>query len=71
MSALIRNDNSITPPEKNPEKKLPNLTNNKLQNLKAIGVTNLPTPSEDIQFISIIGQIEGHTVSPPQKKATK
>ncbi len=71
MSTLIRNDNSIEQPDKTPEKKLPNLTNNKLENLKAIGVTNLPTPSEDIQFISIIGQIEGHTVSPPQKKATK
>lgn len=67
----MRNDNKITPPSKTPEKKLPNLTNNKLQNLKAIGVANIPTPSEDIQFLSIIGQVEGHTVSPPQKKATK
>ncbi|MTI48052.1 MAG: Clp protease [Firmicutes bacterium] len=32
---------------------------------------SIPTPPEDIQFISIIGQVEGHTVSPPQKKATK
>jgi len=40
-------------------------------NLKSYGVQNLPTLPQDIQFISIIGEVEGHMVSPPQKKATK
>ncbi|WP_425447493.1 ClpP family protease [Dethiothermospora halolimnae] len=67
---IYENSGKIKPPGGNPNKKI-NVTNKKLQNLKAVGVPNLPTPKEDIQFISIIGQVEGHNVSPPQKKATK
>lgn len=40
-------------------------------NLKSFGVQNLPSLPQDIQFLSIIGEVEGHIVSPPQKKATK
>ncbi|MFA5524537.1 MAG: ATP-dependent Clp protease proteolytic subunit [Tissierellales bacterium] len=42
-----------------------------LDKLKALGTPNIPTTPQDIQFISIIGEVEGHIVSPPQKKATK
>lgn len=45
--------------------------NPKLENLKEIGNTNIPETPRDIHFLSIIGEIEGHIVSPPQKKSTK
>lgn len=42
-----------------------------MENVKTLGTQNLPVVPQDIQFISIIGEVEGHMVSPPQKKATK
>ncbi|WIV10913.1 ATP-dependent Clp protease proteolytic subunit [Proteiniborus sp. MB09-C3] len=48
-----------------------NTDNEDIENLKAFGTPNIPTTPQDIQFISIIGEVEGHLVSPPQKKATK
>lgn len=42
-----------------------------IENVKTLGTQNLPVVPQDIQFISIIGEVEGHMVSPPQKKATK
>lgn len=40
--------------------------------LKELGVVNMPGDYEsDIQFINIIGSIEGHTVLPPENKTTK
>lgn len=43
----------------------------KLENIKEMGVTNIPEIKNNIQFISIIGEIEGHTISPGDKKSTK
>lgn len=43
----------------------------KMQNVKELGNTNLADPNKKIQVLSIIGQIEGHSVLPPQTKATK
>lgn len=61
--------------EKNEEQGESNIEQNdkneELENVKAFGTPNLPTTPQDIQFISIIGEVEGHLVSPPQKKATK
>lgn len=48
-----------------------NADNEEIEKLKTLGTPNLPTTPQDIQFISIIGEVEGHIVSPPQKKATK
>lgn len=45
--------------------------NQKIDTLEKLGQLNIPTFSSNIQNITIIGQIEGHTVSPPQNKATK
>ncbi|RKD34766.1 Clp protease [Thermohalobacter berrensis] len=45
--------------------------NTKLNNIQAIGTPTIPSSPKDIHFLSIIGQVEGHNVSPPQKKATK
>jgi len=46
-------------------------SNEKLENLKELGNPSIPIPPRDIHFLSIIGEIEGHIVSPPQKKSTK
>ena len=43
----------------------------KIQNVKELGNTALANPNKKIQVLSIIGQIEGHSVLPPQTKATK
>lgn len=42
-----------------------------LENIKELGVQNVPKPDERIQILPIIGQIEGHMMLPPQTKATK
>ena len=43
-----------------------------IQNIKQMGVPNMPPqPIKDIQCITIIGEIEGHFIGNPQKKATK
>ena len=57
---------------KNPEEK--NDSNKENDNIKAVkefGNQSLVNPNERIQIISIIGQVEGHSVSSPQTKATK
>lgn len=44
----------------------------KLQDIKQMGVPNMPPNStKEIQCITIIGEIEGHFVGNPQKKSTK
>ncbi|PRR82573.1 ClpP family protease [Clostridium vincentii] len=43
----------------------------KMKAVKEFGNTSMASPNEKIQVLSIIGQIEGHMVSPPQTKATK
>lgn len=40
-------------------------------NIKDLGTPNIVTEPKDIQFISIIGEVEGHVSAPPPKKATK
>ncbi len=66
------NFNKIMPNTHEDEKKNKSKEKNKkLENLKSLGNQNIPTPPKDIQFLTIIGEIEGHVVSPPQKKATK
>lgn len=45
--------------------------NSKLDNIKEMGTQNIPSPSNNIQSLTIIGHVEGHSVSPPQKKSTK
>lgn len=45
--------------------------NIELDNIKDLGVSNIPKSDERIQVLPIIGQIEGHQMLPPQSKATK
>ncbi len=40
-------------------------------NLKEYGTLELPTFHSDIHVLSIMGQVEGHAVLPPQNKTTK
>jgi len=42
-----------------------------VENIKELGETRVPQFRSNIHCITIIGQIEGHLVLPPQNKATK
>lgn len=42
-----------------------------LENLEAIGTTNVPTIPNNIHCLTIVGQVEGHLTLPPQNKTTK
>ena len=42
-----------------------------IESIQEFGTNNLPKASKGIHTISIIGQIEGHMVAPPQSKSTK
>ncbi len=44
---------------------------NDIENIKEIGISNIPELKNNIQYISIIGEIEGHTIAANGKKATK
>jgi len=54
--------------DKKNEKKL---NEEQVENIKELGVNDLPEENERIYVLPIIGQIEGHTVLPPQTKTTK
>ncbi len=41
------------------------------EDIKSLGVPNVPEPKSSIHTLTIIGQIEGHTLLPTQNKATK
>lgn len=45
--------------------------NEKLQDIKELGVLNNLKAKDKIQMLPIIGQIEGHMILPPQSKSTK
>ncbi|SHE83651.1 ATP-dependent Clp protease proteolytic subunit ClpP [Caldanaerobius fijiensis DSM 17918] len=45
--------------------------NPQLQNIQNMGTTEIPNALGDIHCLTIIGQIEGHLVLPPQNKTTK
>lgn len=42
-----------------------------INNIKEVGMANVPELKNNIQYISIIGEIEGHSISSNGKKATK
>ena len=58
--------NTATPKEDSSKKQ-----DEKVSEIKELGTLNNNSPSEKIQLLPIIGQIEGHAVLPPQTKATK
>lgn len=59
---LIKNETDESPKNETPE----------IQDVKQMGVPEMPQKSsKEIQCITIIGEIEGHFIGNPQKKATK
>lgn len=42
-----------------------------IDNIKEMGIGNIPKLKNNIQYISIIGEIEGHSIASDGKKATK
>lgn len=57
---------------KNQSEEDPENETEEIQNIKQMGVPSIPPqPKKDIQCITIIGEIEGHFMGNPQKKATK
>ena len=67
------NNNEEKNKPKNSNNNQPNETDNeKIQDIKQMGVPNMPSNSpKEIQCITIIGEIEGHFIGTPQKKSTK
>ncbi|GAB6175044.1 ATP-dependent Clp protease proteolytic subunit [Paradesulfitobacterium aromaticivorans] len=61
ISALTKNEE--TPDEGHRE--------SAVENLKQVGELRLPEPPGNIFTLTIIGQIEGHQILPPQSKTTK
>ncbi|WP_294392149.1 ATP-dependent Clp protease proteolytic subunit [uncultured Clostridium sp.] len=57
--------------EENDNKEKSSEALDKMKDIKEFGNTAAATPNRDIVVLSIIGQIEGHSVLPPQTKATK
>ncbi|MDO7905773.1 ATP-dependent Clp protease proteolytic subunit [Paenibacillus sp. JX-17] len=64
-SASIRNE-TAAPTQQPEEKKSP-----VMENIQQLGQTALPAAESNIFCMSIIGQIEGHIILPPQNKTTK
>lgn len=55
--------------EENEEKTMPEVKKTEL--ITELGQTQLPEAKSNIHVITIVGQIEGHLVMPPQNKTTK
>jgi len=82
---MLVNDNPIVePPGTNPETPQvpqPQTDHSKrlvtakkvdtLENIEELGTTNIPAAKTNIHVMTIIGQVEGHMVLPPQNKTTK
>jgi ATP-dependent protease ClpP protease subunit len=45
--------------------------NETTENIQEMGTTEVPTAKSNVHVMTIIGQIEGHMVLPPQNKTTK
>lgn len=60
-----------TQPNILPKEKIKIQVNPQLDNIKNVGNHNIPDMPKNIHYLTIIGHIEGHVVSPPQNKATK
>ncbi|MBZ4654936.1 MAG: tepA [Peptococcaceae bacterium] len=48
------------------------IENKEIQSIKELGVTQVPEPpTTNIHCLTIVGQVEGHMILPPQNKTTK
>nr|WP_330408623.1 ATP-dependent Clp protease proteolytic subunit [Romboutsia weinsteinii] len=67
-----KKDNNIKNQQEDPDEDDSMQEEEEIQNIKQMGVPGMPPqPPKNIQCITIIGEIEGHFVGNPQKKATK
>lgn len=57
--------------EESENKNAENTEEQKLENIKEFGQTQVPDFRSDIHCLTISGQVEGHMVLPPQNKTTK
>ncbi|NLJ99334.1 MAG: Clp protease [Tissierellia bacterium] len=48
-----------------------NRNTSSIDNIKEVGVSKVPEINTNIQFLTIIGEVEGHTLSSSDKKTTK
>ncbi len=58
-------------PDQQPGRRIPGQTKSTLEAMKEVGTTPTPEIKSNIHCLTIIGQIEGHLVLPPQNKTTK
>jgi ATP-dependent protease ClpP protease subunit len=79
---MLVNDNPvIEPPGTNPEnprtegeypkKSVTAKKADTVDNIQELGTTEIPTAKTNIHVMTIIGQVEGHMILPPQNKTTK
>ncbi|MFC7443111.1 ClpP family protease [Laceyella putida] len=72
---FIRNDQAEPQPEPNPDRQADGVEEKKrdatLHAIQQLGQTNVPQLESNVFCMSIIGQVEGHLVMPPQNKTTK
>ncbi len=62
----------ITPPvAPKPSKRKTKNIKPEIEAIKELGESNIPTYKSNIHCMTIIGQVEGHTILPPQNKTTK
>ena len=77
MKINIEKTTNMPSPETQPQPEIsPNLKpkvklNAKLNNIKNLGNHAVPDMPGNIHYVTIIGHIEGHNISPPQNKSTK
>lgn len=58
---MLKNDEALDEALKSPE----------VQSIKELGQIKIPEPAENVFCLTVVGQIEGHQILPPQSKATK
>lgn len=68
MDLNLNQRNNQSQPQPQPQQQ-PNL--DVKGNIQQLGQVNVPTVDNSIHVMTIIGQVEGHTVLPPQNKTTK
>ncbi len=64
-------DSPNMPPAKPAEDDSNRRKNSVINAIQSLGQTNVPQLESNIHCLSVIGQIEGHLVMPPQNKTTK
>ena len=62
---------NVNVPDTNPQEEKKPVQGNNSNDLKEFGQMEIPDAPENIHCITIVGQIEGHMVMPPQNKTTK